>query len=184
MCLASLGLLQAHSCCCRASREKINRTLEDIGLVLQYQVHMLDWDDKDSAQGPQDHPPDWESGWADNLLLSRRNSAGSELLDSDNSTHCGVLSAAASAVGAVASHSSASFRSDDDAPSLSGTSSSIQGLLQGDSVRRAAQQQSEYLPFTHPTYIAHIQHVSTKMASICRLLALPALAQEVSGQCR
>lgn len=139
---------------------------------------MLDWDDSDSAQDQHDRPPDWESGWADNLLLSRRNSTGSDLLDTDNSTHCGVLSAAASA---GASHSSGSFLSEDDVPSLSGTSNSIQGLLQTDGTQRHSRQQQEYLPFTNPTYIAHIQQVSTKLASICRLLHLTALAKEVSS---
>lgn len=166
--------------CCRASRDKVNRTLEDIGLILQYQDHMLDKDDSDSMQDPNDGPPDWESGWADNLLLSRRNSIGSDLLESDNSnsTHCGVLSAAASAVGA-ASHCGASFVSDDDVPSISGTSNSIQGMLRSDAAQGRLREQTDYPPFMHPTYISYIQQASTKLAAICSLLALPTLAQEV-----
>ena len=167
-------------CACRASHAKINRTLEDVGLILQYQDHMLDRDDTDSDQDPHDSPPDWESGWADNLLLSR-NSTGSGLLESDTSTHCGVLSAAASAVGA-ASHSSAGFQSDDEAPSLSGTSNSIQGLLRNESAQGRSRGHADYPPFTHPTYIAHIQQASTKLATICRLLDLAALAEEVRIQ--
>ena len=141
---------------------------------------MLDKDDSDSVLDPNEAPPDWESGWADNLLLSQRNSIGSDLLESDNSnsTHCGVLSAAASATGAP-SHSSASFVTDDDVPSISGTSNSIQGLLRSDAAQGRLREQTDYPPFMHPTYISYIQQASTKLAAVCRLLVLPALAQEV-----
>lgn len=140
-------------------------------MVLQYQEHMLDSDDLDSVHDFNDGLPDWESGWDDDVHLTHNDSVSSNLLDSDVSTHCGVLSAAASVTG-TASHSSAGFQSDEDGHSVGGTSLSTQ--------QSRSQARPDYLPLAHPTYVAYIHQASARLAAICRLLRLAALAEEVS----
>jgi len=78
--------------------------LVDIGMVLQYHEHLLEADNSSNSDGVNDNAADWEGPWLDSALLSSQDSDISEFPGSDNSTHCGVLSAAASA----AAHSNAS----------------------------------------------------------------------------
>ncbi|KAL0028831.1 hypothetical protein WJX79_010810 [Trebouxia sp. C0005] len=170
----------------------INLLLVDIGMVLQYCEHLLEADNSSNSDGVNDNAGDWEGPWVDSALLSSLDSDISEFPGSDNSTHCGVLSAAASA----AAHSNASsmtYMSDDDGASEAERStytrtqhasgspndSLMESLWRTGSGPIGPQRPADYPPFTHPLYVAHMVRTAKKLVGLCQVLELPALLQQV-----
>ncbi len=177
--------------CCRHGQD-VNQLLVDIGMVLQYHQHLLEAGNSSVSDGVNDITADWDSAWAENGVLSSQDSDGSEFPGSDNSTHCGVLSAAASA----AAHSNAgsmTYMSDDDATSEAehgtyiqthGIGSPSEGLMEGlwrsgSGVLRGPTGVG-YAPFTHPVYVSHMVQTAQSLRRLCQEEGdLPALLDQV-----
>ncbi len=161
-------------------------------MVLQYHEHLLEADNSSNSDGVNDNAAVWEGPWVDSALLSSLDSDISEFPGSDNSTHCGVLSAAASA----AAHSNASsmtYMSDDDGASeaehstyartqhVSGSpnDSLMESLWRTGSGPIGPQRPPDYPPFTHPFYVAHMVRTAKKLVGLCQVVELPALLEQV-----
>ena len=163
--------------------------LVDIGMVLQYGEHLLDIDNSSDSDGIHDIA-DWDGSWGDSALLSSQDSDISLFPSSDNSTHCGVLSAAASAV-AHSNAGSMTCMSDDDGVSEaeqrthhgigSPSDSLLEALWNSGSGPRGVQRGAgpDYAPFTHPLYVAHMVQKAKLLANLCRMHNLPALLEQV-----
>ncbi len=176
--------------CRRRTKDAVNLLLVDIGMVLQYHEHLLEADNSSNSDGVNDNV--WEGPWVDSELLSSSDSDISEFPGSDNSTHCGVLSAAASA----AAHSNASSMtnmSDDDGASeaehstyartqhASGSpnDSLMESLWRSGSGSMGPQRLADHPPFTHPLYVAHMVRTAKKLVGLCQVAGLPALLEQV-----
>ncbi|DBA83973.1 hypothetical protein WJX77_006742 [Trebouxia sp. C0004] len=174
------------------TKDAVNLLLVEIGMVLQYHEHLLEADNISNSDGVNDDAADWEGAWVDSALLSSQDSDISEFPGSDNSTHCGVLSAAASA----AAHSNASsmtYMSDDDGASeadhstyartqhASGSPSDslMESLWRSGSGPIGPQRLPDYTPFTHPLYVAHMVRTAKKLVGLCRVVQVPALLEQV-----
>lgn len=176
--------------CYRLAKDAVNLLLVDIGTVLQYHEHMLKADNSSNSDGVNDNV--WEGPWVDSALLSSLDSDISEFPGSDNSTHSGVLSAAASA----AAHSYASSMtcmSDDDGASEaehstyartqhtmgSPNDSLMESLWRTGSGPIGSQRPPDCPSFTHPLYAAHMLRTATKLVGLCQVVELPALLAQV-----
>ena len=160
-------------------------------MVLQYHDYLLKADDSSESVGLNDITVEWESAWADSALFDTQDSDGSEGPGSENSTHCGVLSAAASA----AAHSNAgsmTYMSDDDTMSEAeqgaharaqhAVGSPSNGVMEGlwGSGSGALRGPAQLAPFTHPVYVAHMVRRAKFLVRLCRQEDLPALLEQVS----
>ena len=156
--------------------------LVGIGMVLQYQEYLLKDDVSSDSDGGSDPAADWGSAWANSALLSSQDSDISEFPASDSSTHCGVISAAASAA-ANSNAGSATYVSDDEAQAQQHAVGSpvgdagLDSLWRSESLRQPAG--PEYAPFTHPVYVAHMVQTAKTLVSLCQEEQLPALLQQV-----
>ena len=176
--------------CCRRTKDAVNLLLVDIGMVLQYHEHLLEADNSSNSDGVNDNV--WEGPWVDSALLSSSDSDISEFPGSYNSTHCGVLSAAASA----AAHSNASSMtnmSDDDGASEaehstyartqhalgSPNDSLMESLWRSGSGSMGHQRPPDHPPFTHPLYVTHMVRTAKKLVGLCQVAGLPALLEQV-----
>lgn len=177
------------------TKNAINLLLMDIGMMLQYHEHLLEADHSSNSDGV--NAADWEGPWVDSALLCSQDSDVSEFPESDNSTYCGVLSAAASA----AAHSNASsmtYMSDDDGASEaehstyartqhalgSPNDSLLETLWSSGSGPIGPQRPPDCPPFTHPLYVVHMVRTAKKLVGLCQVVDLPALleqAQEVAS---
>ena len=165
--------------------------LVGIGMVLQYQEYLLKDDVSSKSDGDSDPAAEWGSAWANSALLSSQDSDISEFPASDTSTHCGVISAAASAA-AHSNAGSATYVSDDDASEAERSTQAqaqqhavgspageagLDSLWRSESLRQPAG--LEYAPFTHPVYVAHMVQTAQSLVSLCQEEDLPALLQQV-----
>ena len=179
--------------CCRLTKDAVNLLLVEIGMVLRYHEHLLEADNSSNSDGMNDSV--WEGPWVDSALLSSSDSDISGFPGSDNSTHCGVLSAAASAA-AYSNASSMTNMSDDDGASeaehstyartqhASGSpnDSLMESLWRSGSGPMGPQRPADHPPFTHPLYVAHMVRTAKKLVGLCQLVELPALLEQV-GTC-
>ena len=159
-------------------------------MVLQYKEHVLKDDASSDSDAGGDPAVDWGSAWANSALLSSQGSDISDFPASDSSTHCGVLSAAASAA-AHSNAGSATYVCDDDAVSDAGHSMHAQTQQAvsspGDAAweslwRSGSLSQSaglEYAPLTHPAYVAQMVQTAKCLVNLCREESLPALMEQV-----